>query len=284
MRAGMMVVRFLGGLLLLTACALAFLWFFWLTPLKHFYSGTWNRDHSNYARWVEGEKSVSRLGVTHDVGIEMGYYGGKEWTVWIMKHIKPGQDISGCDASHLAGALARMTNQQLGDQADIWLAWWKTNQDKTQLEWIRDGFANKGVVVQQPLTTNNILALLKLADLATNSAIYANMPVYLRSSLRFNAFRWLRDSGFRATEFDLKNIPVENGNQITSALIDYAEWYGIHWNDPGKLRIAGNNIGDDRWPDAVFETRPYRWTLYSIIVVMALGGCFLLRFERQKGW
>jgi hypothetical protein len=282
MKAGKMVVRFLGGLLLLTACALAFLWFFWLTPLKHIYSETWNRGHSTYDRWVEVQKSIHRIGVTHDAGIEMGYWGGKEWTIWIIEHIKPGQDLSGCDASHLAGALARMTNQQLGDQADIWLAWWKTNQDKTQLEWIRDGFAEKGVVIQQPLTTNNILALLKLANLATNSAVYTNMPSGLRSSLRFNAYRWLRDSDFKARYFDINTIPEEDKGQIIHDLIDYSEWYGIHWNDPGKLQITGNNIGDDRWPDAVFETRPYRWTLYSIMAILALGGCYLLLFKHHN--
>jgi len=276
-------LRFLGGFLLLLACALAFFWFVWLTPFKkHIYSGAWNRDHSNYARWIEDQKSIHRTGVTHDVGIEMGYWGGKEWTIWIMKHIKPGQDITSCEASHLGNSLARMTNEQLGDQADPWLAWWKTNQNKTQLEWIRDGFANKGVVLQPGLTTNNILALLKLSNLSTNSAVFTNTPASLRSSIRFNAFRWLRDSGFMSTEFDLKNIPEGDRFQITSALINYAEWFGAHRNDLGKLQIEGNSIGDDRWPDAVFETLPYRWTLYSIIVVLALGGCFLLRLSHSN--
>ena len=275
-------LRYLGGFFLLLACALAFFWFVWLTPLKHIYSGTWNREHSSFRRWEEAQKSVYRVGVTHDVGIELGHRGGKEWTIWIMKHIKPGQDITTCEASHLGNSLADMTNQQLGYQADPWLAWWNTNQNKTQLEWIRDGFASKGVVLQPGLTTNNILALLKLSHPSTNSDVFTNTPSRLRSSIRFNAFRWLRDSGFRSTEFDLKNIPDGDRSQVTSALIDYAEWFGAHRNDPGKLQIAGNNIGDGRWPDAVFETRAYRWTFYSIIAVLALGGCLLFRFNRPN--
>ena len=274
-------LRFLGVFLLLLACALAYFWFVWITPFKHIYSGAWNRDHSNYGRWIEDQKSIHRIGVTHDAGIEMGYWGGKEWTSWIMKHIKPGQEILDCDASHLAGALADMTNQQLGYQADPWLAWWTTNQNKSQLEWIRAGFASKGIVLQQPLTTNNILALLKLSQLSTNSPVVTSTLLYLRSSLRFNAFRWLRDSGIWPKEFDLKNIPEEDRSQITSALIDYSEWFGTHWNDPGKLPINGNTL-DYNMPDAIFESPPYRWTLYSIIVVLALGGCFLLRFSRPK--
>ena len=281
MKARTMVFRFLGGLLLLTACVLAFLWFFWLIPVKHLCSGDWEHKHSNYARWIEDQKSIHRIGVTHDTGIDLGYFGGKEWTIWIMGHIKPGKDITSCEASHLGNALAKMTNQQLGDQSDPWLAWWKTNQNKTQLEWIRDGFASKGVVLQQPLTTNNILVLLKLANLTTNSVVYTNMPGSLRPSLRFNAFRWLRDSGFRTRDLDINTIATEDKDQIIRSLINYAEWFGIHGDDPGKLPIREKNVYDDWWPDAVFETRPYRWTLYFIIATAALGGWFLLRLNRR---
>jgi len=107
---------------------LAFVWFIWLTPLKHIYSGAWNRDHSKLRYWEEAQKTVRRVGVTHDVGIEMGRWGGKDWVAWIMNHIKPGQVIEGCEASHLGEALADMTNQQLEPKAEIWLSWWKTNQ------------------------------------------------------------------------------------------------------------------------------------------------------------
>ena len=281
MKIKRLVFRISGGLLLLTACALAFLWFFWLTPLKHLCSGDWSRDHSKYGRWIEDQKSVYRIGVTHDVGIEMGYWGGKEWTIWIMRHIKPGQDITSCEASHLGNALADMTNQQLGYQSDPWLAWWTTNQNKTQLEWIRDGFASKGVVLQQPLTTTNILALLKLAYLTTNSAVYTNMPSHLRSSLRFNAYRWLRDSGFRAKDLDINSITVEDKDQIIRNLIDYAEWFGMHWDDPGKLPISGNDSSYG-WPSARFDEPPFKWALYSIIFAAALGGWVLLRLGHRK--
>lgn len=280
MKTRAVALRILGSLLLLTACALAFFWFFWLTPFKHLYSGEWSRNHSNYGHWIEAQKSIRRIGVTHDTGIEMGYWGGKEWTIWIMAHIKPGQDIVSCDASHLGDALADMTNQQLGYQSDPWLAWWKTNQNKSQPEWIREGFASKGVVLQQPLTTNNILALLKLANLATNSPVYTNMLSGLRSSLRYNAFRWLRDSGFKPGDLDINSVAAEEKNQVVQSLINYAEWRGIHRDDPGKLSIDGNDQ-QDHWPNAVFLGRPFRWTLYSIIVAAMFGGWFSLRLGRQ---
>jgi hypothetical protein len=280
MKSKIMALRIFGGLLLLTACALAFLWFFWLTPLKNFYSGNWKRDHSAYGRWIEAQTSIQRIGVTHDTGSALGGFGGKEWTIWIMGHIKPGQDITSCEASHLGNALADMTNQQLGLRSDPWLAWWKTNQNKTQLEWIQDGFASKGVVLQQPLTTNNILALLKLANLTINPPSYTNMSSVFQSSLRYNAYRWLRDSGFKAKDLDINSITVEDKDQIIQDLIDYAEWYGIHRDDPGKLRI-NRNASPDGWTDARFEAPSFRWTLYSIIFALALGGWFLLGLSCQ---
>lgn len=289
-----MALRILGGLLLLTACALAFLWFFWLMPLKHFYSGDWNRDHSAYGRWIEAQKSIRRIGVVHDTGIAMGYWGDKEWTVWIMQHIKPGQDIGSCKASHLGQALARMTNQQLGLQSDAWLAWWTTNQNKSPLDWIRDGFARNGIELQQPMTTNNVIALLKLVIPDTNSAAYTNIPSYARAALRYNVLRWLRDSGFKPKEFyergfdelgtdnfDFKSVPVEDRDKVTRGLMAYAFWLGAHQNDPGALPINGNN-SHYGWPDAVFETPPYRWTLYFIITVLTLGGWFLLCLNRRS--
>jgi hypothetical protein len=276
MKAKKILLRLFGGLLLLTACALAFFWFFWLAPFKHLYSGEWEHKHSNYGRWIEGQKSLHRIGITHDISGPLGDWGGKAWTAWIMQHIKPGQDISGCQAGHVVIALADMTNQQLGYEADIWLAWWTTNQNKTQLEWIRDGFASKGIALQQPLTTNNILTLLKLATLATNDATCTNIPSILQKSLRFNAYRWLRDSGFKAKELNLDTIAAEEKNQILPSLIGYAEWYGEHRDDPGKLPINGRDT-DHSWPDAIFLEPRLRWTLYSIIAITALGGWFLLR-------
>ena len=293
MKIRTLALRILGGLLLLAACALTFLWFFWLTPFKHLYSGDWSRNHSNYGHWIEAQKSIRRIGVTHDTGIEMGYWGGKEWTVWIMAHIKPGQDIGSCEASHLEDALADMTNQQLGSRSDTWLAWWTTNQNKSQLDWIRDGFARNGIELQHPITTNNIIALLKLVVPDTNSAAYTNIPFYARTALRFNALRWLRDSGFKPKEFydrgfddfgtgefDLKSVPAEDRDKAARGLMAYAFWLGKHQYDPGKLPIDGNDQ-QDHWPNAMFLCRPFRWTLYSIIVAAMCGGWFLLRLSSQ---
>lgn len=261
---------------MLAVFVIAFIWFIWIAPLKHIYSRTWNREHSKLRYWEEAQKSVHRIGITHDVGIEIGYWGGKDWVVWIMQHIKPGQVIDGCEASHLGESLAAMTNQQLEPKAEVWLAWWTTNQNKSQLEWIKAGFADKGIFLQQPLTTNNIFALLKLSRLDTNSPVIANTPRHLRSSLRYNAFRWLRDSNFDARYLDLKTIPDEDRNQITLALIQYAEWFGEHYFDPGKLPVSDYR---DYETEPMFMGRQIRWTLYLVLAVLTLSGLWLVRYK-----
>jgi len=79
----------------------------------------------------------------------------------------------------------------------------------------------------------------------------------------------LRDSGFDARNLDLKTIPDEDRNQITIALIHYAEWFGEHWNDPGKLPI---NDYHDYETEPIFMGRQVRWTLYLVLLVLTLGG------------
>jgi hypothetical protein len=271
-----------GAVLLLASGLMAFAWFVWLEPVKRVYSPSWWERHSKRAYWEEAQESVARVGVTHDVGIDMGRWGDKTWAIWIIHHIKPGQDIMGCEASHLGEALADITNHQLKPDADIWLGWWKTNQDKTQVEWIREGFVERGLILQEPLTTNNIIDLLKLANLATNSPVYINTPDYLRGSLHMNAFRWLRDSGitgrdlFRLWNFDADNIPEANRNQIITAMLDYAVWYGEHWNDPGHLSIA-NRWNYGRLGPPWFLEAKFRWTLYGSMTGLALAGIWLMR-------
>jgi hypothetical protein len=280
------MMRIAGGSLLFAAGTIAFLWFYWLAPLRHLGSAEWLAVHSAKGRFAEDQKRIQRFGADHDSSIDVGYFGDKTWTKWVIREInsfKLAEDQMGSCGEwpyHLFDALPDLTNQGMATAAD-WLEWWQKNKDKTQLEWIRDGFASKGIILQQPLTTNNILALLKLSYLATNSPVFSNTPPNLRSSLRFNAFRWLRDSGFRSIEFDLKNIPEEDRNQITLALIKYAEWSGIHRDDPGKLPINEYSL-EHPLPDACFLTPRFRWPLYLTIIAMALGGWYLLRVSRKN--
>lgn len=267
---------------------MAFVWFIWLAPVKRVNSQSWWEQHSNQAHWEESQKSVFRIGVTHDVGIEIGEWGDKKWAAWIINYIKPGQEIAECNSSHLGEALADITNHQLKPEAETWLAWWKTNQNKSQVEWIREGFAEKGVILQEPLTTNNMIDLLKLSHLSTNSPIYAGIPSCSRGSLRMNAFRWLRDSGirhwdvFRIWDSDTSKIPEADKKQIIRALLDYAEWHGHHWSDPNKLIITQSENHGSYSFEPFFLKAKFCWSLYFSMGALALAGIWLIRRQPPK--
>lgn len=277
-------LRRLGAFLLIVSGLLAFVWFYWLTPVKHLVSTPWIKTHSKEAWWIEDQKSVGRVGVMHDVGIEVGEWGDEHWAAWIIRHIKPGQDISSCEAGHLGQALANITNHQLNPEADIWIAWWQTNQNKSQIEWIKEGFAEQGVMLENPLTTNNIIDLLKLANQPTNSPVYTN---HFAQSIRMNAFRWLRDSGvnYKAAleiwNYDVDSIPSEDRRQITLALLFYADWYGQNWDGPGKLPLRNNS--DWFIPHEHETTFDHIRKYFDFgIPLLALVGIWLLRRPMPK--
>jgi hypothetical protein len=78
---------------------------------------------------------------------------------------------------------------------------WESNKDKSQEEWIREGFAEMGIrLSKEPSLANAPPLLLVLGN--TN----LTLPDRLNRARQLNAFRWLRDGRFdprslRWTEF-----------------------------------------------------------------------------------
>jgi len=270
--------KLLGGLFLFVACLLAFLWFYWLAPFRHLHSSEWIGEHSTQGRWIEEQ-------------IDVGRFGDKGWTEWTIRQISSvnqGNEVFSCGIwpYHLTDAIPDMTNQSLTNEAG-WIGWWETNKNKTQVEWIREGFAERGLILQDPLTTNNIIDLLKLAHLTTNSPAYTNTPDYLRGSLRLNAFRWLQDSGinfrdaFSVWDYDVNNIPEEDRNRITAVLLDYAMWYGENWDGPGKLLLKKDYVPLFHFQyELAFQK--CKWVVYFTIPLLTLVGIWLVRRQSTK--
>ena len=156
-------LKLAGSILLTISCVLAFLWHYWLLPLRRVNDPTWLAQHTPRARWIEIQKQIHRTGLDHDSSIAIGRYGDKRWMEWAVKTIKPDLEPGSCGEGqmHLPDAPFYITNQRLADGAN-WFAWWATNKHKSQVEWIRDGFRQQGIELQQPLTTNNAVSLLKL--------------------------------------------------------------------------------------------------------------------------
>jgi len=281
-------LRFFGGSILFATGAIAFLWFFWCVPFRNLHSPEWNEAHTAQRRWTEVQKQLHRTGADHDSSIDVGRYGDKGWMEWVIHALKPvssNQQGYSCGAwpYHLPDAPAFMTNQRLTNGYPAWLAWWETNKDKTQVEWIRAGFENEGIHLEQPLTTNNIIALLKVLVNSTRSTT-TNAAGQNRGLLRYNSMRWLRDTGFQPSNLDLATVPAEDKGQVVLSLIIYARWLGEHWNDPGRLAISGYDWGDlsSGMSAPWIEKVAFKWALYLVLLGAALSGWFLLRCQPPR--
>jgi len=136
------ICRGIAVLLLLGGAFCGYWWFYKLAPSRRTLSPEWYSSHSQQEYWREVQKGIHRGMWFHDDGFTVGMYGDKSWADWIMKHVTPGQSM-GCIAGgpcHSASAMQKITNQDVGENADDWLVWWEKNRSKSQEEWIADGF------------------------------------------------------------------------------------------------------------------------------------------------
>jgi hypothetical protein len=221
-------LRGLGGFLLLASCIVAFLWFYWLAPVRHIPDFQWWEMHSEKAQWKEVQTRIHRVGWFHDDSGPVGWWGDKNWAAWIINHIEAGQNL--WDYGHKDSALALITNQEVGRRADDWLTWWKNNQSLSQEEWIREGFKQKGAMLQEPLSKRNIEGLLMFIG----QYRYGQTNPVTRAT-DYNAKRWLRDSDFDPREFKLADLATQNGDEVLLGLIKYSGWVAQH----PKTRAVG---------------------------------------------
>jgi len=170
-----------------------------------------------------------------------------------------------------------MVNQGSEDEEyETWIDWWEWNKDKTQTDWIREGFQLRGIIVSNPLTTETTMTLLHVLT-STNEPRW----------FKFNAKRWLRDSGFRAWRFDLESVPPSERPTLTRTLLNFAAWQGLTVENPGKLFFLKQTVNDRPVSDSRYTEplmfRPWTGTVVSsIITLLAAGGGWLLLCRRLK--
>ncbi len=213
--------RVVGGLFIACGLACGWFWFHRIGPIRRCWDSAWMELHSPKAIWLETERRIRRTGWQHDDFAMVGRYGDKSWAAWIVEKAEAGEEICACGSiGHKDAALEVITNQDpAGDKSREkrrqWLQWWERNGEKTQEEWIRDGFAQYGVVLQTPLTTNNIISLLAILGSTNNESA-------LPSRLGYNAMRWLRDSDVNPLTFTLAWLTPTNSETLFRGLIRFA--------------------------------------------------------------
>ncbi len=268
----------LGVALLAVGMCASYWWYYRVAPYRKMYDPDWCREHSTLAYWEAFRSCYDRHEWPHDA-VSIGKAGDKGFMATLIARIRPGDGISECDFGHVAHLFPYITNQDVGDESSAWLAWWKTNQTKSQVDWIRDGFAARGISVTTQLQGVVIVPLLEIiGNTDTNQA--TRIPPFLK----YNAFRWLRDSGFEPVLYAVSNLTAATDVQTKNGLIAYAKW---ERTNPRRDAIGVLSFGQliDPWTGwtkpIIFESR-FLATIYSAIYGAPLLGFALLLVSIRK--
>jgi hypothetical protein len=263
-----------------TGLVAGYIWFYHWGPMRRVVDPAWYRQHSNTARWEECQACIYRSGWTHDTFGSVGYFGDKQWVQWMMDHTRPDDEIHDCTAGHKAHELRRLTNQDAGNTATAWLAWWEQNKLQSQEDWIRKGFRKYDLELHSPLTQANTIALLKLVPRTEEGK--GGSPDYIQ----YNAFRWLRDSDFDLGKFAVKDIPTKDADLVFQGLLRFASLSAEYPKCDGfgvlKLGEPLRQIGEhDHEP--MWVTTPYQILANTIVFIPLCTGALLLWLSFRMG-
>jgi len=147
-----------------------------------------NRQLPTAERLAQLHKALASPGDPHDVILEIGRIGDATSVPFLIEALarqgtvpREGQYSAIDTRFHVLDALEAITNHDAGRNADDWRPWYETNKDKTQQQWIEEGFAEHGFPVSEPPDDAFVTALIRASD-----------PKYQPRYLQANALRMLR--------------------------------------------------------------------------------------------
>lgn len=277
------IARISSGLLfLLLGSTAAYWWFYKLGPTRRLSDPVWLRNHSEAARWAEGQEDYHRLGRSPDLFFRsdrIGYYGDESWCHWLAERAAhfPSFRVCGCTAH----ALELMANQDVLASN----AWREANRGRSQEQWLQDGFRAFGVTVQLPPSTNDFIPLLRLLgqrswNSLTHSRPPTNAPGAIPTYAKYNAFRWLRDSGFQPGKFVASNAVAMSDKEVVVGLLAYAQWQGSFpaGNGLGILRFGRDQTDyrDDATTAPSFVGSGFKTGVMAMIAALNIAGAWLI--------
>ena len=282
------VARTTGFLFVATTIVGAYFWFYKIAPMRHLASRQWLEIHSEQARWIEEQKDYKRMGSSPDLefrGDRIGFYGDKSWFMWLEGKASTDKNFRVCGCTETA--LALMSNQD----TNSWEDWLKTNRNKTQEEWIQDGFSQYGVIVHPPPDQRDVEPLLKLIgrkrwNFLMGGPQGTNAPEAIPDYVQYNAFRWLRDSGFKPGQFTFSNATEVATQNLTLALVKYSQMEGSFPANNNLGVLAFGKQSDGEFPFGVpwIATNKIAVIVYSAMILLLLSGfsMMLLPGKRKK--
>jgi hypothetical protein len=280
--------RLSGAILFFSGLVIAYFWFYSLTPMRHLADPEWLETHTEKDRWLEEQKDFKRMGSSPDLefrGDRIGYYGDKKWFLWLENKATTDKSFRVCGCTETA--LALMCNQD----PDSWEKWMKTNQNRTQEEWVRDGFSKYGVSVHLPPEASDVEPLLKL--MGQKSWIFllggppgTNAPDSIPDYVQYNAFRWLRDSGFKPMTFARSNTTLATSQPIALGLLKYANWQTVFPNgeryDLGVFAFAKKPEFGARHGSPLIARLWVNAAVCGSVIVFLFLGLWLATFRKRK--
>jgi len=225
-----------GVVLVLAGLTGTYWWFYKVAPVRRTMDPQWVLSHSQLEYWQQVQAGIHRGTWLHDDGFTVGHYGDKAWAEWIINHIRPDVEMEGCSGAplmHSATSMRYITNQDAGGNADGWLDWWQQNGQKSQVQWIAEGFRPYGFVPDVAPKPEQIEALLELLGRPDDD----ESPDRL-DHVQYNEFRWLRDSGFEPVAFALSDYTASD--RLKPGLLEYAKYQRSY---PQPYYAAGEGLG-----------------------------------------
>src|SRR6202162_5192279 len=139
-------------------------------------------------RLAQHHEALASSGDPHDVILEIGWIGDAASVPFLIDALskqgavpREGPYASIDTRFHVLDALQAITNHDAGRNAEDWRQWYEKNKDKTQEQWIKDGFVEHGFPVSDPPADPFVTALIRASD-----------PKYQPRYLQTNALRMLR--------------------------------------------------------------------------------------------
>jgi hypothetical protein len=282
------VIGFIG------APIVAFGFIFFIHPIRDDFRLTRvaNSGINSREAWQSRIRRLRVAGWMHGDSRHVGQLAGKSTFRRVIERLKSGEEIESCAAGHKDHGFAFITNQNVGETAEAWLDWWRTNKDKNQEEWIDEGFRRAGITLQKPPTNENIAALLTIFGIErTSRAVFTPRIIAPHSVhgpvppdwLQFNANRFLRDHGIDPLAISgemFRSEPIRRG------LIRYAGWRAEH----SEFDIGKATIDENDWAESDYDLKPImlgRWVPWAAAgvtaVLLAIGwlGVVVMRRIRR---
>lgn len=240
--------RVLGVVLIGAAVWVGYWWYYQTAPAIRRSDGVWKTAHSVKARWEEEQKNYRRNNASPDLcfgGDMIGYYGDTSWCLWLIDKMYGGKDFRVCGCTETA--LMFMTNQE----SESWENWKGAHQAETQEEWIRYGFAQRGITVHLPPEPEDTVPLLEVLGCRTWTTLWngvqgTNDTEGIPDYIQYNAFRWLRDSGwFNPTAFAGTNEAAFASQDVRVGLVRYMSWHSSFRKRDGLGILAFGEKPDD---------------------------------------